>query len=341
MPDLHARAGSHSHGALNGVRRLRIALAQINVTVGALSANVARIVDAAGGAQSWGANRRFPELAIPGYPPEDLLLRPGFVADNLRALDDLARASASLRGMTVLVGFADRGADLYNAAAILRDGVCVDVYHKHFLPNYSVFDEDRYFQPGASAPCYMIDGVKVGVSICEDIWYPGGPPTIQAYAGAEALLNLSSSPFHVGKQAARERMLATRASDTGSIVAYCNLVGGQDELIFDGSSVVFDGQGELIARARAFEEDLLVVDLDIEDVFRTRLHDPRRRKEARPTRGGSRAHSSSAVRLLTRTHPRHRSPRASSRHSRDGGGVSRAGAGRPRLCAQERFFSRW
>jgi NAD+ synthase (glutamine-hydrolysing) len=259
---------------------LRIALAQINVTVGALSANVARIVDAAGEAHKAGAQIViFPELAIPGYPPEDLLLRPGFVADNLRALDDVARATASLRGMTVLVGFADRGADLYNAAAILRDGVCVDIYHKHFLPNYSVFDEDRYFQPGASAPCYMIDGVMVGVSICEDIWYPGGPPTIQAYAGAEALLNLSSSPFFVGKQAGRERMLATRASDTGSIVAYCNLVGGQDELIFDGNSVVFDGQGELIARAKAFEEDLLLVDLDIEDVFRTRLHDPRRRKE--------------------------------------------------------------
>jgi NAD+ synthase (glutamine-hydrolysing) len=293
---------------------LRIALAQINVTVGALSANVARIVDAAGEAHKAGAQIViFPELAIPGYPPEDLLLRPGFVADNLRALDDVARATASLRGMTVLVGFADRGADLYNAAAILRDGVCVDIYHKHFLPNYSVFDEDRYFQPGASAPCYMIDGVMVGVSICEDIWYPGGPPTIQAYAGAEALLNLSSSPFFVGKQAGRERMLATRASDTGSIVAYCNLVGGQDELIFDGNSVVFDGQGELIARAKAFEEDLLLVDLDIEDVFRTRLHDPRRRKEKLDQReadpapiviGGEVAHAhTSAPPLAARIEP--------------------------------------
>ena len=265
---------------LNGVRRLRIALAQINVTVGALDANVERIIGAAREAHKAGAQIAiFPELAIPGYPPEDLLLRPGFVSDNLRALDEVVHASASLKGMTLLVGFADRGADLYNAAAIVRDGVCVDVYHKHFLPNYSVFDEDRYFQPGDRAPCYLMDGVRVGVSICEDIWYPGGPPTVQAYEGAEVLLNLSSSPFFVGKQAGRERMLATRASDTGSIVAYCNLVGGQDELIFDGSSVVFDGQGELIARAKAFEEDLLLVDLDIEDVFRTRLHDPRRRKE--------------------------------------------------------------
>ncbi len=277
---MRALTGRNDRGASNGVRRLRIALAQINVTVGALNANVERIVRAAREAHKAGAQIVvLPELAIPGYPPEDLLLRPGFVADNLRALDEVCRATADLRGMTVLVGFADRGADLYNAAAILHEGVCVDIYHKHFLPNYSVFDEDRYFQPGASAPCYLIDGVMVGVSICEDIWYPGGPPTIQAYAGAEVLLNLSSSPFFVGKQAGRERMLATRASDTGSIVAYCNLIGGQDELIFDGNSVVFDGQGELIARAKAFEEDMLLVDLDIEDVFRTRLHDPRRRKE--------------------------------------------------------------
>lgn len=277
---MYAQPRTSNRGASNGVRRLRIALAQINVTVGALSANVERIVRAAREAHKAGAQIViFPELAIPGYPPEDLLLRPGFVADNLRALDDVCRATADLPGMTVLVGFADRGADLYNAAAILREGACLDVYHKHFLPNYSVFDEDRYFQPGESAPCYVIDGVMVGVSICEDIWYPGGPPTVQAYAGAEVLLNLSSSPFFVGKQVGRERMLATRASDTGSIVAYCNLVGGQDELIFDGNSVVFDGQGELIARAKAFEEDLLLVDLDIEDVFRTRLHDPRRRKE--------------------------------------------------------------
>ncbi|MGE5334806.1 MAG: NAD+ synthase [Nitrososphaerota archaeon] len=286
MPNIQSLSGTGARGALNGVRRLRIALAQINVTVGALSANVERIVRAAREAHKAGAQIViFPELAISGYPPEDLLLRPGFVADNLRALGEVCRATTDLPGMTLLVGFADRGSDLYNAAAILRDGVCVDIYHKSFLPNYSVFDEDRYFQPGESAPCYLIDGVMVGVSICEDIWYPGGPPTIQAYKGAEVLLNLSSSPFFVGKQAGRERMLATRASDTGSIVAYCNLVGGQDELIFDGNSVVFDGQGELIARAKAFEEDLLLVDLDIEDVFRTRLHDPRRRKEKLDHRG--------------------------------------------------------
>jgi NAD+ synthase (glutamine-hydrolysing) len=263
----------------DGARQFRLALAQINTHVGALDANLARIVRAAGEAHAAGAQVVcFPELAIPGYPPEDLLLKPGFVEDNLAALESLTKASAQWPEMTLIVGFADRDVDLYNAAAILRDGRRYGVYHKQFLPNYGVFDEDRYFYPGVNAPNYRMDGVTVGISICEDIWYPDGPPTLQAYAGAEALLNISASPFFMGKQAARERMLATRAADTGAIVAYLNLVGGQDELIFDGSSVVFDGQGNLIARARAFEEDLLVVDLEVDEVFRTRLHDPRRRK---------------------------------------------------------------
>lgn len=273
-------ADAEQRTALGGARRLRLALAQIDVTVGDLAGNVARIADAARRADAAGANIVcVPELALPGYPPEDLLLKPGFVADNLRALDHLARATAAFPGLTVAVGFTDRDGDIYNAAALLRDGERVGTYHKRFLPNYGVFDEDRYFRAGDAAPVFLIDGVAVGVTICEDIWYPDGPPTEQAYAGAEVLLNLSASPFHLGKQLGRERMLATRAADAGAIVAYVNLVGGQDELIFDGSSVVFDGQGELIARARAFEEDLLVVDLDIEEVFCTRLHDPRRRKE--------------------------------------------------------------
>jgi NAD+ synthase (glutamine-hydrolysing) len=261
------------------VRQLRLALAQINTHVGALDANIACITQAADKAYAAGAQAVcFPELAIPGYPPEDLLLKPGFVEDNLTALAALTETSAKWKGMTLIVGFADRDYDLYNAAAILRDGRRRGVYHKQFLPNYGVFDEDRYFRPGDEAPNYVIDGVTVGISICEDIWYPSGPPTLQAYAGAEALLNISASPFFLGKQADRERMLATRAADTGAIVAYLNLVGGQDELIFDGSSVVFDGSGNLLARAKAFEEDLLVVDLEVDEVFRTRLHDPRRRK---------------------------------------------------------------
>ncbi|HET9110741.1 MAG TPA: NAD+ synthase [Ktedonobacterales bacterium] len=261
-------------------RQLRIALAQINVTVGDLAGNVNRILTAARDARAAGATVVCaPELAIPGYPPEDLLLKPGFVSDNLRALDDLRRASAELSGVTIITGFVDRTHDLYNAAAIIREGRLAGVYHKQYLPNYGVFDEDRYFSSGRETSTFTIDGSHVGVSICEDIWYPNGSPTLQSYGGAETLINISASPYYSGKQEARERMLSTRASDTGCIVAYVNLVGGQDELIFDGSSVVFDGRGELIARAKAFEEDLLVVDLDVEEVFRTRLHDPRRRKD--------------------------------------------------------------
>lgn len=261
-------------------RQLRLALAQINLTVGDLSGNVARILTAARAARAAGATVVCaPELAIPGYPPEDLLLKPGFISDNLRAMDDLRRASADLSGITIITGFVDREQDLYNAAAVIREGDLVGVYHKQYLPNYGVFDEDRYFSAGSSAPTFVIDGVHVGISICEDIWYPNGAPTMQAYAGAEALLNISASPYHVDKQAARERMLSTRAADTGCIVAYLNTVGGQDELVFDGSSSVFDGRGELVARAKAFAEDLLVVDLDVEEAFRARLHDPRRRKD--------------------------------------------------------------
>ncbi|HEX8996685.1 MAG TPA: NAD+ synthase [Ktedonobacterales bacterium] len=268
------------NGAHRPARQLRLALAQINVTVGDLSGNVARIVKAARQARAAGATVVCaPELAIPGYPPEDLLLKPGFVSDNLRALDDLRRASAELSGITIITGFVDRTHDLYNAAAIIREGALLGVYHKQYLPNYGVFDEDRYFATGRETPTYVIDGAQIGVSICEDIWYPNGSPAIQAYAGAEALLNISASPYYAGKQEARERMLSTRASDTGCIVAYVNMVGGQDELIFDGCSVVFDGRGELVARAKSFEEDLLVVDLDVEEVFRTWLHDPRRRKD--------------------------------------------------------------
>ncbi|WIG57369.1 MAG: NAD synthetase / Glutamine amidotransferase chain of NAD synthetase [Ktedonobacterales bacterium] len=271
---------AETQASVGGARPLRLALAQINVTVGDLMGNVERMIHAMRQAAESGSNLvAFPELALPGYPPEDLLLKPGFVADNLRALEHLTHATREFPGLAVVVGFADRTNDLYNAAAILFEGEARGIYHKHYLPNYGVFDEDRYFAAGVHSPCYIIGGVTVGINICEDIWYPTGPATEQAYAGAELLINISASPFFIGKQAARERMLSTRAADTGSIVAYLNLVGGQDELIFDGSSVVFDEEGELIARAKAFEEDLLIVDLDIADVFRTRLHGPRRRKE--------------------------------------------------------------
>ncbi len=262
------------------MRHLRIALAQINSVVGDLEGNVRLIWDYMAQASQAGANLVcFPELALTGYPPEDLLLKPGFVADNLRALDELVERSADYPSLTVVVGFVDREVDIYNAAAVIHNGRLAGVYHKQYLPNYSVFDEKRYFQAGTLSPVFEIDGVQVGVNICEDIWYPTGPTTLQAHAGAELLVNINASPYSAGKSEFREKMIATRAADNGLIVAYVNLVGGQDELVFDGSSIIFDQSGNLIARGKHCEEDLLLADLDIEAVFRTRLHDPRRRQE--------------------------------------------------------------
>ncbi|WP_376797285.1 NAD+ synthase [Thermogemmatispora sp.] len=259
---------------------LRIALAQINVTVGDLDGNAEKIWMAMREAHQAGAHIVCtPELALTGYPPEDLLLKPGFVSANLRRLQWLIERSKELPGLTAVIGCVDRDEDIYNAAAVLGDGRLYGTYHKHYLPNYGVFDEYRYFQAGRTAPLFLINGVHVGITICEDIWYPTGPLTLQAHAGAEVILNINGSPYHAGKRHFREQMLATRAADNGLIVAYLNLVGGQDELVFDGGSMVFNEQGRLIARARQFEEDLLVVDLDVASVFRSRLHDPRRRQE--------------------------------------------------------------
>ncbi len=262
------------------MRHLRIALAQINSTVGDLEGNLHLILANMAHAAQAGADLIcFPELALTGYPPEDLLLKPGFVADNLRALDTLVQRSADYPALTIVMGFVDRQVDIYNAAAVIHNGRLVGTYYKQYLPNYGVFDENRYFQAGTLSPIFMIRGVQVGVNICEDIWYPTGPATLQAYAGAEVLVNINASPYFAGKGDFREKMLATRAADNGLIVAYVNLVGGQDELIFDGNSVIFDQSGNLIARGKHCAEDLLLADLDIEAVFRTRLHDPRRRKE--------------------------------------------------------------
>jgi NAD+ synthase (glutamine-hydrolysing) len=259
------------------MRLLRIALAQLNMTVGDIEANVGRIVRAIGEAESLGADIvAVPELAVTGYPPEDLLLKPEFIAANLRALEQIATAT---KHTVAVVGFADRKDDLYNAAAVLHAGRVAAVYHKNYLPNYAVFDEDRYFRAGTERPVFEIAGGLVGVSICEDIWYPDGPPIVQALqGGAELLINISSSPYFLGRAGARERMLATRAADTTAFVAYVNMVGGQDELVFDGQSMIFAPHGGLIARGRAFAEELVVVDLDLEEAFRARLHDPRRRK---------------------------------------------------------------
>ncbi len=259
------------------MRKLRIGMCQINVTVGDFVGNTQKILEAIVQARSLGVDLlTFPELAICGYPPEDLLFKPQFIEENLKCLEKVVEQTA---GLAVVVGFVDAKDDIYNAAAIISDGKLVSVYHKIYLPNYGVFDENRYFQAGRECPVYIIGGIGVGVNICEDIWYEAGPATAQAYAGAEVIVNISSSPYHAGKRDFRERMLGTRASDNVAIVAYNNLVGGQDELVFDGNSMVLNEKGELIARGKQFEEDLIVVDLDVEAVFRTRLHDPRWRKE--------------------------------------------------------------
>jgi len=257
---------------------LRIGLAQINPTVGDLGGNTGKILDYIGRAREIGVDLvAFPELAITGYPPEDLLLKPDFIQANLDCLQQIVAGS---RSITVVVGFVDSADDIYNAAAIIHDGRLAGVYHKMYLPNYGVFDENRYFQAGTEYSVFVLRGTAIGVNICEDIWYPAGPSEVQTLAGgAEVIVNISASPYYAGKGLARERMLATRAADNVAIVAFCNLVGGQDELVFDGNSVIFDERGELVARGRQFEEDLVVADLDAGSVFRQRLHDPRRRQE--------------------------------------------------------------
>jgi NAD+ synthase (glutamine-hydrolysing) len=259
------------------MRTLRLGLAQINTTIGDLEGNAAKILEYVERARAQGVDLiSFPELTITGYPPEDLLLRPQFIEDNVAALK---RVAEGCRGITAVVGFVDSNEDIYNAAAIIHDGRLVDVYHKHFLPNYGVFDENRYFQTGGRFPVYVVAGVGVGVSVCEDVWYPGDPTRAQAQAGAQVIININGSPYHMGKRHSREQMLATRASDYAVFVCYTNQVGGQDELVFDGASMVLSPSGELLARAAAFQEQLLVCDVNLEEVFQARLHDPRRRKE--------------------------------------------------------------
>jgi NAD+ synthase (glutamine-hydrolysing) len=259
-------------------RTLRLALGQVNSTVGDLEGNTRKILTGIGRAREMGVELvAFPELVLPGYPPEDLLLNSSFIEANLEALRRLTRAT---RGITAIVGFVDMVDDIYNAAALLHDGRMVGVYHKIYLPNYGVFDEDRYFNSGTEFLVFDLNGTTIGVNICEDIWYPGDPTRAQCLEGkAQLIVNISSSPYHAGKMHFRQRMLATRAWDYSTIVAYVNLVGGQDELVFDGGSMVIDQSGELLSVAQSFEEDLLVVDLDMDQVLLHRLHDPRRRKE--------------------------------------------------------------
>ncbi len=255
---------------------MRIALAQLNVVVGDLDGNVERIAGAIAEARRASADLVvLPELAVTGYPPEDLLLRPGFVRAAREAVDDIARACTET---VALVGGPAFDRDLANAAFVCSDGAVQGVYRKHFLPNYGVFDEHRYFAAGRELLLLELGDVLVGPTICEDVWQPGPPATDLALAGATLLVNLSASPFHVGKAEDREEMLVTRARDNAVYVAFCNLVGGQDELVFDGHSVVLDDEGEVIARAAGFEEELLVVDVDPTEAIGRRLRDVRRRE---------------------------------------------------------------
>src|SRR5215210_1346836 len=257
---------------------MKVALAQINTTVGDVWGNVEKAAEALERAVEGGAGLVvFPELTVTGYPPEDLLLRPSFIEDNLKALHEFAGRVPE--GVVCAIGFVDLNGDLFNACAVASGGEILHRYHKRYLPNYSVFDENRYFREGSEAPILKMGQALIGISICEDIWYPGGPVREQALGGAGVLLNINGSPYHRLKGASRERMLSVRALDYGCYVVWCNLVGGQDELVFDGRSSVFDPEGSVMARAKQFEEDLLFVDLHPEEALVHRLHDPRPRKE--------------------------------------------------------------
>jgi NAD+ synthase (glutamine-hydrolysing) len=274
------------------MRPFRIAMAQMNPTVGDMEGNVRRMTGWMREAKKAGADLvAFPELAITGYPPEDLLLKPRFLLENRRALQEIVRQS---RGLAVVAGCVGESTlaepkagepmvvpagrhEITNAAAVIAGGRLVTIYDKLFLPNYGVFDESRYFHPGRRIPVVVLGGVAVGVNICEDIWYPEGPTRAQASAGAEVIVNINASPFHVGKSRLREQMLATRARENGVIVTYTNMVGGQDELVFDGNSLILDQAGEVVLRGRAFEEDLLVADLNVAAVARGRLAQGRKK----------------------------------------------------------------
>jgi NAD+ synthase (glutamine-hydrolysing) len=261
---------------------LRCALAQINATVGDVAGNADRISGAIVQARERGAALVvLPELALTGYPPEDLLLRPHFLDDAAAALDEVA---AQAIDVVAIVGFPERADDVYNSAAVLADGKVQGIYRKMRLPNYGVFDEQRYFQVGDAPAAIDVNGATVGITICEDIWEPGPPATAEALAGAQVVVNLSASPYHRGKGPQRERMLGQRARDSLVSILYCNLVGGQDELVFDGHSLAVDHTGAVIARAPQFEESITLCELDLGAAVGARLRDPRHRAAIRKAR---------------------------------------------------------
>src|SRR3954454_22202462 len=255
--------------------RLTVALAQIDSTVGDLDGNAEKIRAGIDRARTDGAQLVvFPELALTGYPPEDLLIKSHFLRRTADRLQELAEAAEDV---VALVGYPQMQDDVYNACAVLGDGEVQAVYRKTYLPNYGVFDEQRYFQQGSEPALIEVDGIPIGLTICEDIWQPGPPASSEALAGAQVIANLSASPYHAGKGREREQMLAQRARDNVAAMVFCNLVGGQDELVFDGHSVVLDQDGTIVARAPQFEEAFTVASLDLAAVTTRRLQDARHR----------------------------------------------------------------
>jgi NAD+ synthase (glutamine-hydrolysing) len=258
---------------------VRVALCQLNATVGDIHGNAERIADGMRAALDAGAELvLFPELALTGYPPEDLLLKEHFLADAAAALAGLA---SQAREIVAVVGFPERAEDVFNSAAVLADGAVHAIYRKVYLPNYGVFDEQRYFQAGPAGAVIDVGAERVGLTVCEDMWEPGPPASDEAHAGATLILNISASPYHAGKGAQRERMFAQRARDNVACVAFCALVGGQDELVFDGHSCVIDHNGVTVVRAAQFREQLLVCDVDLQAAAAARLRDPSQRPAAR------------------------------------------------------------
>src|SRR5271165_5378135 len=269
----------NTHNYAENRAKMRLALCQMNATVGDIAGNADRIRAGIAAAREAEAELvLFPELALTGYPPEDLLLKEHFLADARAALAGLA---AEAEGIVAVVGFPERAEDVFNAAAVLAGGAIHAIYRKVYLPNYGVFDEQRYFQAGPTGAVLEIGEERVGVTVCEDMWEPGPPASEEALAGATLILNISASPYHAGKGAERERMFAQRARDNVACIAFCALVGGQDELVFDGHSCVIDHQGRTLARASQFQEELLVCEVDLDAAAAARLRDPSHRPVAR------------------------------------------------------------
>jgi NAD+ synthase (glutamine-hydrolysing) len=263
--------------------RFRVAMAQINTIVGDFEGNTRKIIERLDEAQSIGADLvAFPELSVPGYPPEDLLIKPDFIRENLACVAEIARHAGRT---AAVVGFADSGDYLYNAAALLAEGRIAGVYRKMRLPNYGVFDEKRYFQPGTESPVFVLHGVPIGITICEDIWAPGGPLLAQALAGALVAININGSPYSAGKWRLREEMLKTRARDYAMAIVYVNLIGGQDELVFDGMSLAVDPIGRVLGRGPAFDEALVAIDVDVEASRGIRRYNPIRTPDALQSEG--------------------------------------------------------